>query len=239
MTAPSRSRPHPLLEEIEARILYSADAVAAVDALAPVLAVEQRSIESGGEFTSPATSPAAQAAGIEAQTHELVFVDASLPDANALIADIARQQTPRRQVETVLIDPDADGIGVITGTLAQRHDVGAVHILGHGSDGEVQLGSTRLDFDSMLQNATRIRGWGDSLSVDADVLIYGCDVAHSDAGRALIDALSRLTGADVAASDDPTGAQRLGGDWNLEYHAGDVQTALVVSLGEQDLWEGL
>src|SRR4051812_12279328 len=238
MTAPSRSRPHPLLEEIEARILYSADAVAAVDALAPVLAVEQRSVESGGEFTSPAATSAAQAAGIETQTHELVFVDACLPDANALIANIARQQTPQRQIETVLIDPNADGISVITGTLAQRHDVGAVHILGHGRDGEVQLGSRRLDFDSLLQNATRIRGWGESLTADADVLLYGCDVAQSDAGRALIDALSRLTGADVAASDDATGHQRLGGDWNLEYHAGTVQTGLLGSAGEQEAWDG-
>jgi hypothetical protein len=158
MTAPSRNRPRPVLEEIEARILYSADAVAAADALAPVLTVEQRSVESGGEFTSSAASSAAQSAGVDAQTHELVFIDASLPDADALIADIARQQTPQRQVETILIDADADGIDVITGMLAQRHDVGAIHILGHGSDGVVELGSTRLDFDSLLQNATRVRG---------------------------------------------------------------------------------
>jgi hypothetical protein len=237
MNPPPRRRSRPLLEEIEARILYSADLAAAVDAVTPVVAVEQRSIASGGEFVEP--HAAEQAAEHAAQTHELVFVDASVPDAQGLIADIASQQTAQRRIETVVIGQDADGIDVISRALAQRHDIEAVHVLGHGRDGEVQLGSARLDFDTLLDNATRIKRWGDALNANADLLLYGCDVAQSDSGRALVDALARLTGADVAASENATGSAQLGGDWTLEYNAGAVQAPVIVGAAEQGAWDGL
>ena len=91
----------------------------------------------------------------------------------------------------------------------------------------------------MLANAGRIKQWGSALSNDADLLLYGCDVAKSDAGRALVDALSRLTGADVAASEDATGNTALGGDWNLEYYTGEIATPIVLGLQEQTQWMGL
>ena len=36
--------------------------------------------------------------------------------------------------------------------LAGREDVGAIHIVSHGSDGSVQLGKSSLDFDTLLKN---------------------------------------------------------------------------------------
>jgi hypothetical protein len=47
--------------------------------------------------------------------------------------------------------------------------------------------------------------------------IYGCNLAASEDGKALVDSLARLTGTDVAASDDLTGSLDKGGDWELEY----------------------
>jgi len=238
MSAPPYTRPRPLIEEMEARVLYSADLMPAVIDAAASAVVEQRTLASDGEFVG-ITAPSATAAPHEAQTHEPVFVDVSIPHAEELIADIRDSQSAQRQVEIVRIASDADGITAISEALSQHHDIDAVHILGHGRNGEVQLGVARLDFDSLLQNATRIKRWGDALNENADVLLYGCDVAQSDAGRALVDALSRLTGADVGASDNPTGNQRLGGDWNLEYQVGTVQTGVVVSAAEQRMWDGL
>ena len=43
-------------------------------------------------------------------------------------------------------------------------------------------------------------------------------------GGSLLDRLGTLTGADVAASDDLTGSARLGGDWDLEYGNGRIET---------------
>ena len=55
---------------------------------------------------------------------------------------------------------------------------------------------------------------------------------HAD-GKALIDALARLTGADVAASEDLTGAVEQGGNWLLEYRTGGIETPLAITTAEQ------
>jgi hypothetical protein len=55
----------------------------------------------------------------------------------------------------------------------------------------------------------------------------------------MINALGRLTGADVAASTDLTGAGALGGDWALEYHTGAIQAGIVVSAQEQASYTGI
>ena len=66
--------------------------------------------------------------------------------------------------------------------------------------------------------------WGDSLTADADILIYGCNLAESDEGRELLQDIALLTEADVAASTDLTGSGS-DADWHLEYHIGVVEAA--------------
>ena len=56
-------------------------------------------------------------------------------------------------------------------------------------------------------------------------MIYGCNFGQGDAGEDAVATLSELTGADVAASDDLTGAEAKGGDWDLELNVGTVETA--------------
>ena len=46
----------------------------------------------------------------------------------------------------------------------------------------------------------RVEAWAKALTADADVLLYGCDVAAGDEGQDFVRALSEATGADVAAS---------------------------------------
>ena len=153
-------------------------------------------------------------------------METNTPDYQKLVDDIVKQAGDGRDIEVVLLDASKDGIQQITDILAARQDLSAVHLISHGADGQVQLGTTSLDFDTLLKNATQIKGWGKSLTADADLLIYGCDVAQQADGKALVDALARLTGADVAASEDLTGAAAQGGDWTLEYRTGwDRDTA--------------
>jgi hypothetical protein len=103
----------------------------------------------------------------------------------------------------------------------------------------IELGGATLNFDSLVQNAAQIKGWGQALAPGADLLIYGCDVAQLADGKALVDALSRLTGANVAASEDLTGAADKGGNWTLEYDTGHISTALAISATEQATWDGV
>ena len=77
------------------------------------------------------------------------------------------------------------------------------------------------------------------LSAEADLLIYGCDLAGDEDGISLTSSLAALTGADVAASTDGTGAASRGGDWVLEHATGSIETAVAVSAEAQAGWRGL
>ena len=83
-----------------------------------------------------------------------------------------------------------------------------------------------------------IASWQGSLSDGADLLIYGCDFAGSAQGREMVETLSTLTGADVAASTDKTGVADKGGDWELEYAAGDIEAEIAFSGELQQEWQG-
>lgn len=79
-------------------------------------------------------------------------------------------------IEIVRIEAGADGLAVISDTLAQRQAV-ARHLFSHGSDGQLQLGSTTLDAQTLLARAEQVAG-GAALTADADLLLYGCDFAQ-------------------------------------------------------------
>ncbi|MGC8712879.1 MAG: N,N-dimethylformamidase beta subunit family domain-containing protein, partial [Leptodesmis sp.] len=65
--------------------------------------------------------------------------------------------------------------------------------------------------------------WGASLTEDADILLYGCNIAYGDLGQGFVQNLSILTGADIAASTDLTGDAPDGGNWTLEYNTGSIE----------------
>ena len=64
----------------------------------------------------------------------------------------------------------------------------------------------------------------DTLTEDGDILLYGCNIAAGEEGEAFIEELAELTAADIAASDDITGA---GGDWELEVNTGPIEADVV------------
>ncbi|HTS55539.1 MAG TPA: DUF4347 domain-containing protein, partial [Burkholderiales bacterium] len=227
------------IEELEPRILYSADISPGLLQAAPVASVaEHRTLDASGEFTAAAATHSTTAAP-QAQGHEVVFVDTAVPEYQKLVDDIKANAAHTGQIDVVLIGQGSDGIATITQTLAGMHDVSAVHIISHGADGQVQLGADTLDFDALLKNASQIKNWGQALAPGADLLLYGCDVAEYADGKALVDALSRLTGADVAASENLTGAAAKGGDWTLEYHTGAIQTGVVLSAAEEKSYDAV
>jgi len=103
----------------------------------------------------------------------------------------------------------------------------------------VQLGSSQLDFETLLQRAAAVKKWGSALTEDGDILFYGCDLAATEKGKSLLEAMSRLTGADVAASEDLTGAAAQGGDWDLEFKTGGIEAPVIVSLPAEHEWDHL
>jgi hypothetical protein len=246
---PTAPAPRPCAEALEERLLYAADlAPAAIAAAADALngapdegPVLQRVLD------TPAAVHASATGASDTWTHhttqargaEIVFIDAAVPDAPHLLADLQAQRAAGRDVQAVWIAADQDGLAVIGSTLAARADLAAVHIVAHGEPGALQIGSTRLDGATLLQRAAEVAAWGDALGTEADLLLYGCELAAQPAGQALLADLAALTGADVAASTDATGSALRGGDWTLEAATGAIQAARAFSAEAEGHWAGL
>ncbi len=128
-----------------------------------------------------------------------------------------------------MLDGDRDGIQEVSDILAGRSDLSAVHIITHGSDGQINLGNSWLNSATLEENSDAVAGWGSALTETGDILFYGCNVAADEIGQALLTNISEITGADVVASEDKTGHESLGGDWDLEYRAGSIETNLAGS----------
>ena len=171
--------------------------------------------------------------------HELVFVDEGVQNSSELYELLSTQQYLGRQVEIVVLDSQLDGLAQITSVLRERQNLDAVHLLTHGTAGELKLGKTWLTSDTLEGYASIIRGWSDAFKDDADILIYGCDLAASEDGRRLVQSIGDWTDADVAASSDLTGHVLLGGDWQLEYQLGQLETLVILDVPRQADWTGL
>ena len=178
-----------------------------------------------------------------AVSHELIVVDSAVADVDALLDALMGQRDAMRQIEVLRLDASAgassDAVAQITGFLASSNTrFDALRIISHGEAGALQLAGTRIDSLTLETEAAQLQTWRDQLSADADLLIYGCDVAAGDLGQAFIAKLADLTGADVAASVDLTGASALGGDWELEAATGLIEAAVGDSDDVLATWSG-
>ncbi|MCP4890224.1 MAG: DUF4347 domain-containing protein, partial [Planctomycetaceae bacterium] len=78
--------------------------------------------------------------------------------------------------------PDPDGVEQITRTLSNLSNVDAVHVLSHGDGSGIQPGNSYLDADATLGYAGDLASWADAFKREADLLIYGCELASTTDG---------------------------------------------------------
>ncbi|TWU43605.1 Inner spore coat protein H [Rubripirellula tenax] len=155
-----------------------------------------------------------------AQASHLVFIDASVDNIEQLAGGVADNH------ELVLLDANRSGIEQISEVLATRRGVASLHILAHGESGQIQLGNELVDRSTLDRMSNLIVGWTRALTVDADILIYGCETAAGSRGQQFIQRIAELTGGDVAASTNTTGSRLRGADWDLEQHVGAIESSL-------------
>jgi len=117
----------PVVEELEPRILYSAD-------LNPALLIQDPDVVQVRSSTDAVATPPAIAAAEQQQrrSHEIVFVDAAVPDAQTLIDGLLAQRGATADIEVVRLRADAGGLQQIADVLAGERDIDAVHIVSHG-----------------------------------------------------------------------------------------------------------
>ncbi len=214
----------PLASLLEPRMLFDG-AVAATVADAAANSNDQATADSAAKNTSAddssqhasATSTPPPAATSD-NRHDVVFIDGQVGDKQQLIDGL------KPGTEVVVLDSNKDGLQQIAEYLKDRSDIDAIHIISHGDTGKVQLGNGWLDNSNLAAHGEALASIGKALSADGDILLYGCTVGANGQGQDFIQALAAKTGADVAASDDATGAASRGGDWVLERQVGSVET---------------
>ena len=177
------------------------------------------------------TDPLLGGPAVTAPRQEVVFVDGGIAGIDVLLSCIDASK------EVHVLQAGQDGLEQVAAILEGRSGIDALHLISHGKQAAVQLGALMLDESSLGAHTAALQAIGRSLAPEADILLYGCDVGSGAAGRAFIGELSVLTGADVAASSNPTGAQRLSGDWDLEISTGDIEARHAVSAGLIDVYE--
>ncbi len=151
---------------------------------------------------------------------EIVFLVDDLADVQRL-CDGALAYT-----EMYLLDAKGDALQQMAAILEGRGELDAIHLLSHGASGELQLGTTTLNSGNVNEYAGLLAEIGAALAPNGDLLLYGCNVAEGAKGVDFIGRIAQLTGADVAASVDASGAAALGGNWELEYQTGAIESAL-------------
>ncbi len=164
---------------------------------------------------------------------EIVFIDTNVEDYHTLLLGIDSG------AEAVLLDSTRDGVDQIAEVLSERTDVDAIHIISHGNQGELRLGTGLLTQKSMEEKyANDLAIINQALTDDADFLIYGCNFGKGEIGQAAATLLAELTGTDVAASIDDTGNPQYHGNWDLEYRTGTIETQVTVNAETQEKWVG-
>ncbi|MFN8708700.1 MAG: DUF4347 domain-containing protein, partial [Planctomyces sp.] len=171
---------------------------------------------------------------------EVVFVDTGLQSYEQILADLQSRGAAGTVYQAQLIDNTRDGLQQINAFLSQLDQpVDALHFFTHGTDRTVRLGSTWVDAVTVNARQGEFLQWNQYLNLNADLLFYGCDLAGASSGRGILEFIASLTGADIAASTNATGSALLGGDWQLEYQFGAVETQVITSRQLQLNWQGL
>ena len=141
----------------------------------------------------------------------IVFIDSAVGDYQSLV------DGANPEAKVFVIDSTRDGVSQITKTLHQLTEIVEIHIISHGLPGSLKLGNTNLSLDTLAFYHQDLQIWSQALSSatseltafsSPSILLYGCNVAAGDAGAEFIEQLHQLTGANIAASINPTGNYR-------------------------------
>ena len=166
-------------------------------------------------------------------TRSIAFIDSAVPEAQVLANGI------HPETEVIQLNARRSGVEQIAEAL-QNRSVSAIHIISHGAPGCLQLGSSKVNADSIEGDRISLQKWfstpisaknsqssnPSAEKIQPEILLYGCEVAAGETGMAFVKRLSELTGASIAASQNLTGSAAKGGDWELEVTTGKIKTPL-------------
>jgi large repetitive protein len=226
---------------LEARILFDAAGAVAADSQLDDSSRVAEAQRIAAEQAKLATDDRSQAAFDASVTNTanvgstVVIVDARVTDYQKLLQGIDSSAIVR------IVQNNEDGVKVIGEVLGNAGKVSSLQIVSHGQSGLLSLGNRILDNNSFAnaEITSELAGWKASLTVDADILLLGCDVAQGAKGQDFVQKLADITQADISASVDDTGAATQGGNWALEFTVGNVESRLAFNTAAVTAYEHL
>lgn len=163
-------RPMSRAVALEPRLLFDgAGAVAVVDAL--VTDYTAPAAQQAPVAEASAARPAEGDAGVlalmdstdglsvtpDAQGGVLLVVDARVADYQGLLAELPAN------VQVRVIADDESGLAVVSEELARGGRFDAIHIISHGTPGNLTLGSDQFSSDTLASQGAALQGWAEYL----------------------------------------------------------------------------
>ncbi|MDY7023401.1 MAG: DUF4347 domain-containing protein, partial [Cyanobacteriota bacterium] len=164
---------------------------------------------------------------------QLLFIDSAIENSQYFTQDL------HPEVDAFILSTSTDFIKKITEIIAQYSQIKALHLVSHGEDSQLQLGQTYLNSNTLKTYSSLLRKWYQFLVPNAELLLYGCNIAQTSKGQAFVQQLSQLTGTQIAASRHPVGNPQLGGSWDLDYHTQPIKTPIPFSQKTQNTYPNI
>lgn len=152
---------------------------------------------------------------------QIIVMDESVSYSQDLLDSIPKDAV------IIRINSQEDGLTQLLSQLEGYSDLSTLHIFSHGNDGEIILGNTVLNAQTLSERSAELQQLGAHLAQDGDILLYGCDVGAGFLGENYVNLMAELTGADIAASDDATGSFIASADFHLETISGEIESSAI------------
>jgi filamentous hemagglutinin family protein len=165
------------------------------------------------------------------QGWNFVFIDSTVKNYQTLL------DGTKGGSSITVINPDQYGLAQVTKTLASVTGANSLHIVSEGDKGSFWLGKDFVNNDRLGLYISDFSAWKMALSPAAEVLLYACNLAGDVSGQALVQRISQLTGAPVAASIDRTGGVLSNANWNLEYSTGAIRPQTIFTAATMQSYE--
>ncbi|MBE9188348.1 DUF4347 domain-containing protein, partial [Microcoleus sp. LEGE 07076] len=143
------------------------------------------------------------------QPNSIVILDPTIPDSQQIAQGI------KPHTATYILKSQPDAVEQITTILAQHTGIETLHIITHGDSGSLYLGTTELNSSNIQNYSHQFQKWRNAFTDNANIILYGCNVAAGDRGNQFLTQLHQLTGANISANSQPTGNSKLGGTWDI------------------------
>lgn len=141
-------------------------------------------------LNSPSFSDCQQT-GTPPNAMSIVVMDATMNPSHDLIA------YPLEDAEVHILNGQEDGIAQILSLLKQYHYLSRLYLFCKGASNRIDLGTTFLSEANLWIYADAIREWRNYLTLDAEIVIHGCDLTTTRTGQAFVSWLGLLTRACV------------------------------------------